>query len=71
MHDEEASACAACFTWSKRVSRLQDPENERREREAREREERERKTTGHEPFALHAPIQWALYGYVTAEQGVV
>ena len=31
-----------------------------REREARERERRERETTGYEPFALHAPIQWAV-----------
>ena len=31
----------------------------------RERErERERETTGYEPFALHAPIHWAIEGYV-------
>ena len=33
--------------------------------------ERERETTGYEPFALHAPIQWAIQEYVTAEQGVI
>ena len=38
---------------------------ERGEREARARGERE--TTGYEPFALHAPIQW----YVAAEEGVI
>ena len=28
--------------------------------ERREREERERESTGYEPFALHAPMQWAI-----------
>jgi len=31
----------------------------------------ERERTGYEPFALHAPIQWAIEGYVTAEEGVI
>ena len=36
-------------------------ERERREREERERErEREREKRLHSPFALHAPIQWAI-----------
>ena len=28
-------------------------------------------TTGYEPFALHAPMQWAIHGYVTAEEGEI
>ena len=32
--------------------------------ERREREERERGNRLHSPFALHAPIQWAIKGYV-------
>ena len=40
-------------------------ERERIERErARERERGERETTGYETFALHAPIHWAIEGYV-------
>ena len=35
------------------------------------RRTRERERTGYEPFALHAPRQWAVEGYVSAEQGVV
>jgi len=38
-------------------------ERERRERGERERE-RERDRSGYEPVALHAPIHWAIYGYV-------
>ena len=30
-----------------------------------------RERTGYEPFVLHAPIQWAVQGYVTAEEGVM
>ena len=26
-------------------------------------------TTGHEPFAKHAPIQWAIQGYVIKNRG--
>ena len=32
-----------------------------RERE-RDRERGERETSGYEPFALHAPIHWAIWG---------
>ena len=30
----------------------------------------ERETPGYEPFALHAPIQWAISGGVTAKEGL-
>jgi len=32
--------------------------------------ERERDNRLHSTFALHAPIHWAVYGHVTAEEGV-
>jgi len=32
--------------------------------------ERERETTDYEAFALHAPMQWAIQGYVTPREGV-
>ena len=35
--------------------------------EARETEERERRL--HSPFALHAPIQWAIWGDVIKSRG--
>jgi len=35
------------------------PQQGERERE-RERRERERETPGYEPFALHAPMHWAI-----------
>ena len=38
---------------------------------AREGGEREREKRIHSPFALHAPIQWAIQGDVTAEEGVI
>ena len=40
------------------------PRNKTREREARERE------TGYEPFALHAPIHWAIRGGRSKHLGV-
>ena len=38
-------------------------------RERKDKEEREREKRLHSPFALHPPIQWAIYGDVTAEEG--
>jgi len=38
-----------------------------RGRGERERRERERETSGYAPFALHAPIHWAISGYVIKE----
>ena len=29
----------------------------------------ERETTGYEPFALHAPIQWAIQGHAIKNRG--
>ena len=31
----------------------------------------EREKTGQEPFALHPPIQWAIWGYDSAEKGLI
>ena len=42
---------------------------EARYREAREEREREREKRLHSPFALHAPIQWAIQGYVIKKRG--
>jgi len=47
------------------LSRFRGMTSGRRERE---RGERERETTGYEPFALHAPIQWAMLGVCDSEK---
>ena len=38
-------------------------------RERGERERGEREKTGYEPFALHAPIHWAMWGDVIKNRG--
>ena len=59
---------ASVFEWTEVGER--ERERERREKEERERE-RERDNRLHSPFALHAPIHWAMLGGCDQEQGVV